>query len=158
MPTLGKETAHPPIPRKGNSLPLPGNARNPPTGPEWEEADGSGTPAADHMGRVWLRFFPLPKQEAEAPPEAEMMVAKEKKRMPGPKALSTRLPRLWAPGSGCAPTPRAAPRQPSRIGPALIAAPTPSLSLPARMSVKLSVSARFEGLRRALIGGRGRGN
>ena len=55
------------------------------------------------------------------------------------------------------PMPRAAPRQPSPMGPALIAAPTPSLSLPARVSVKLSVFAHFEGFRRVLIRGKGKG-
>lgn len=77
--------------------------------------------------------------------------------MARPQAVSQRLPSLCPPGPGCAPTPQAAPRQPTPMGPALITAPTPSLSLPARASVKRSVSAHFESLCRALIEGRGRG-
>ena len=85
------------------------------------------------------------------------VVNEEKRGRPTRRPHCTRLPRRWAPGSGCAPMPRAAPRQPSPMGPALIAAPTPSLSLPARVSVKLSVFAHFEGFRRVLIRGKGRG-
>lgn len=75
---------------KENSLPSTGNTRNPPAGPElrpgWEETDGSGTPAADHMGRIRLRF-PAPRAGGRGSPRSRDDGSKRgKKGMPDPKA------------------------------------------------------------------------
>lgn len=106
---------------KENSLPLTGNTRNPPSGPElrpgWEETDGPELPLQTTWGGS-DSGFPLPEQEAEAPPEAETMVVDEKKgdaRPEGPTARGS--PDAGHQGRGALPCPGPPHASPPRWGP-----------------------------------------